>query len=52
MTTPSDRNGAAGLVRGREYACRRGDRVGIFALMKVGVQAHHWSRVLFLYMGL
>lgn len=24
----------------------------IFALMKVGIQAHYWSRVLILYMGL
>lgn len=24
----------------------------IFALMKAGVQAHHWSRVLLLYVGL
>ncbi|KAI1901838.1 hypothetical protein AGOR_G00038510 [Albula goreensis] len=45
-----------GLVR---TACRctysgarKLDGLGIFALMKVGVQAHYWSRVLFLYMGL
>ncbi|XP_048086105.1 CUB and sushi domain-containing protein 1 [Alosa alosa] len=45
-----------GLVR-TEYRCRhsgarRPDGVRIFALMKVGSQAHYWSRVLFLYMGL
>lgn len=35
-----------------ECACKRGDGVRIFALMKAGVQAHHWSRVLLLYVGL
>lgn len=49
----SDRTG---LVR-TECRCthkgtRRLDGIRIFALMKVGVQAHHWSGVLFLYMGL
>ncbi|XP_036410979.1 CUB and sushi domain-containing protein 2 [Megalops cyprinoides] len=45
-----------GLVR-TECRCtysgaKKLDGLGIFALMKVGVQAHYWSRVLFLYMGL
>ncbi|XP_052388948.1 CUB and sushi domain-containing protein 2-like [Carassius gibelio] len=31
---------------------RKRDGIRIFALMKVGVQAHHWSGVLFFYMGL
>lgn len=52
MTTASIRDGASGLARRPECACRKGDGVRIFALMKAGVQAHHWSRVLFLYMGL
>nr|XP_015204236.1 PREDICTED: CUB and sushi domain-containing protein 2 isoform X1 [Lepisosteus oculatus] len=45
-----------GLVR---TACRcsysgprKLDRLGIFALMRVEVPVHYWSRVLFLYMGL
>uniref|UniRef100_A0A9J8ATL8 CUB and Sushi multiple domains 2 n=1 Tax=Cyprinus carpio carpio TaxID=630221 RepID=A0A9J8ATL8_CYPCA len=45
-----------GLVR-TECRCtyngtRKLDGIRIFALMKVGVQAHHWSGVLFFYMGL
>lgn len=52
MTTASIRDGATGLARRPECACRKGDGIRIFALMKAGVQAHRWSRVLFLYMGL
>lgn len=52
MTAASNRDGATGLARRPECACRKGDGIRIFALMKAGVQAHHWSRVLFLYMGL
>lgn len=45
-----------GIVR-TECRCtyngtRKLDGIRIFALMKVGVQAHHWSGVLFFYMGL
>ncbi|XP_023131571.2 CUB and sushi domain-containing protein 1 [Amphiprion ocellaris] len=52
MTAASNRDGATGLLRRPECACRKGDGIRIFALMKAGVQAHHWSRVLLLYMGL
>ncbi|CAJ1083788.1 CUB and sushi domain-containing protein 2 [Xyrichtys novacula] len=52
MTAASNRDGATGLARRPECACRKGDGIRIFALMKAGVHAHHWSRVLFLYMGL
>ncbi|KAK5883943.1 hypothetical protein CesoFtcFv8_020213 [Champsocephalus esox] len=50
MTTT--REVAPGLVRRPECAYRKGDGIRIFAIMKSGVQVHHWSRVLFLYMGL
>ncbi|CAB1423488.1 unnamed protein product [Pleuronectes platessa] len=54
MTAAANRDGGApGLARRRaECACRSGDGIRIFALMKAGVQAHRWSRLLFLYMGL
>lgn len=48
MTTAWNQDGATGP----ECACKKGDGVRIFALMKAGVQAHHWSRVLLLYVGL
>ena len=48
MTTASNQDGAPGA----ECACKKGDGVRIFALMKAGVQAHHWSRLLLLYVGL
>ncbi|AWP21874.1 putative CUB and sushi domain-containing protein 2 [Scophthalmus maximus] len=52
MTAAADRDGATALARRPECACRNGEGIRIFALMKAGVQAHRWSRVLFLYMGL
>lgn len=48
MTTAWNQDGTTGP----ECACKKGDGVRIFALMKAGVQAHHWSRVLLLYVGL
>lgn len=52
MTAASNQDGATGLFRRPECAGRKVDGIRIFALMKAGVQAHHWSRMLFLYMGL
>ncbi|XP_059898687.1 LOW QUALITY PROTEIN: CUB and sushi domain-containing protein 1 [Gadus macrocephalus] len=59
MTTASNRDGV-GLAGRTECACSRhthnapqkGEGIRFFALMKRGIQAHHWSRLLFLYMGL
>ncbi|CAL8397025.1 unnamed protein product, partial [Gadus morhua 'NCC'] len=59
MTTASNRDGV-GLAGRTECACSRhthnapqkGEGIPFFALMKRGIQAHHWSRLLFLYMGL
>ena len=57
MTTALNRDGT-GLARRSEYVCsghsrpRKTDGIRVFALMKVGVHAHYWSRVLFLYVGL
>jgi len=47
MTAASNRDGATGLAH-----LGKADGIRIFSLMKAGVQVHHWSRVLFLYMGL
>ncbi|XP_067112326.1 CUB and sushi domain-containing protein 2 [Osmerus mordax] len=57
MTTALKRDGT-GFARRSECVCsghsrpRKTDGIRIFALMKVGVHAHYWSRVLFLYVGL
>ncbi|CAF99445.1 unnamed protein product [Tetraodon nigroviridis] len=48
MTTAWNQDGATRP----ECAGKKGDGVKHFALMKAGVQAHHWSRVLLLYVGL
>ncbi|KAI7798450.1 putative CUB and sushi domain-containing protein 2 [Triplophysa rosa] len=49
----SDRTGLTRTeCRCTHNGTRRLDGIRIFGLMKVGVQAHHWSGVLFLYMGL
>uniref|UniRef100_A0AAQ4NRM6 CUB and Sushi multiple domains 2 n=1 Tax=Gasterosteus aculeatus aculeatus TaxID=481459 RepID=A0AAQ4NRM6_GASAC len=52
MTAASIRDRATGLAGRPECACRKEDGIRIFALMKAGVRAHHWSRVLLFYVGL
>ncbi|XP_023815635.1 CUB and sushi domain-containing protein 2 isoform X1 [Oryzias latipes] len=52
MTVASNLDGASGLGRKVECVCKRGDGIRGMSLMRAGVQAHHWSRLLLLYMGL